>query len=91
MATGKRRWSPRARQRKRAFVFPIRFLYADTRQVLGAHMIGPHAALLLQPLVNAMRFGETVDQLAHGTFYIHPALTEVVEQAVLEIAPPAVP
>jgi len=44
---------------------------------------------LLQPLVNAMRFGETVDQLAHDTFYIHPALTEVVEQALLEIAPPA--
>jgi mycothione reductase len=65
--------------------------HADTRQVLGAHIIGPHAALLLQPLVNAMRFGETVDQLAHGTFYIHPALTEVVEQALLEIAPPAAP
>jgi len=65
--------------------------HADTRQVLGAHIIGPHAALLLQPLVNAMRFGETVDQLAHDTFYIHPALTEVVEQALLEIAPPAAP
>ena len=65
--------------------------HADTRQVLGAHIIGPHAALLLQPLVNAMRFGETVDQLAHDTFYIHPALTEVVEQALLEVAPPAAP
>jgi mycothione reductase len=63
--------------------------HAETRQVLGAHLIGPHAAILLQPLVNAMRFGETVDQLAHDTFYIHPALTEVVEQALLEIAPPA--
>ena len=63
--------------------------HAETHQVLGAHLVGPHAALLLQPLVNAMRFGETVDQLAHDTFYIHPALTEVVEQALLEIAPPA--
>lgn len=61
--------------------------HAETRQVLGAHIIGPHAALLLQPLVNAMRFGETVDQLAHDTLYIHPALTEVLEQALLEIAP----
>jgi mycothione reductase len=65
--------------------------HAETRQVLGAHLIGPHAAILLQPLVNAMRFGETVEQLAHDTFYIHPALTEVVEQALLEIAPPAAP
>jgi mycothione reductase len=48
-------------------------------------------SILVQPLVNAMRFGETVDQLAHDTFYIHPALTEVVEQALLEIAPPAAP
>ena len=59
--------------------------HAETRQVLGAHCLGPHAALLLQPLVNAMRFGETVDQLAHDTFYIHPALTEVVEQALLAL------
>jgi mycothione reductase len=65
--------------------------HAETRQVLGAHCLGPHAALLLQPLVNAMRFGETVDQLAHDTFYIHPALTEVVEQALLALAPPAAP
>ena len=63
--------------------------HAETRQVLGAHCLGPHAALLLQPLINAMRFGETVDQLAHNTFYIHPALTEVVEQALLALAPPA--
>lgn len=64
--------------------------HADTHLVLGAHIMGPHAALLVQPLVNAMRFGETVDQLAHNTLYIHPALTEVVEQALLEIAPSAV-
>jgi mycothione reductase len=48
--------------------------HAATRQVLGAHIIGPHAALLLQPLVNAMRFGETVDQLAHDTFYRYSGL-----------------
>jgi mycothione reductase len=60
--------------------------HAETRQVLGAHIIGPSAALLLQPLINAMRFGEPVDRLAHDTFYVHPALTEVVEQALLDIA-----
>ncbi|MBM3222509.1 MAG: mycothione reductase [Candidatus Tectomicrobia bacterium] len=63
--------------------------HADTHQVLGAHILGPHAAILLQPLVNAMRFGETVAQLAHETMYIHPALTEVVEQALLEMVPTA--
>jgi hypothetical protein len=32
-----------------------------------------------------MRFGQTVDQLAHETWYIHPALTEAIEQALLEL------
>ena len=59
--------------------------HAETRQVVGAHIIGPQASILIQPFINAMRFGETVDQLAHGTFYIHPALTEAIEQALLEI------
>mgnify|MGYP000435023652 CR=1 FL=1 len=31
-------------------------------------------------LVQAMTFGQTVDQLAHDVIYIHPALSEVVEQ-----------
>src|SRR5262249_48381169 len=65
--------------------------HAETRQVLGAHLVGPHAATLLPPLFTAMRFGETVDQWANDTFYIPPPLTEVGEQALLEIPPPAAP
>lgn len=56
-----------------------------TRLLLGAHIIGPQAATLLQPLLQAMMLGQTVDQLAHDVLYIHPALTEVVEQALLEL------
>ena len=29
--------------------------------------------------------GQTVDQLARDVLYVHPALTEVVEQALLEL------
>jgi mycothione reductase len=57
----------------------------DTRQLLGAHVIGPQAALLLQPLIQAMMLDTTVDQLAHEVMYIHPALAEAVEQALLEL------
>jgi mycothione reductase len=32
-----------------------------------------------------MCLGNTVDELARGVLYIHPALTEVVEQALLEL------
>ena len=55
----------------------------DSRLLLGAHIMGPHASLLIQPLVQGMKYGQTVDDMA-GTIYIHPALTEVVEQALLE-------
>lgn len=57
----------------------------NTRRLLGAHIIGPQASLLLQPLVQAMCLDNTVDQLAHDVVYIHPALSEVVEQALLDL------
>nr|WP_221383014.1 mycothione reductase [Actinoplanes polyasparticus] len=52
-------------------------------KLLGAHLIGPDAALLIQPLVQAMALGQTARQVAQDVIYIHPALTEVVEQALL--------
>ncbi|MDH4364810.1 MAG: mycothione reductase [Acidimicrobiia bacterium] len=54
------------------------------RRILGAHVIGPQAATLVQPLIQAMQFDQTADRLAHDVFYIHPALTEVVENALLD-------
>jgi mycothione reductase len=57
----------------------------DTRLLLGAHIIGPQASVLIQPLLQAMYLGNTADQVAAGVLYIHPALTEVVEQALLEL------
>jgi len=62
-------------------------LLADpsTRMLIGAHIIGPQAATLIQPLLQAMTLGQSVDQLARDVLYIHPALTEVVEQALLDL------
>jgi mycothione reductase len=56
-----------------------------SRRLLGAHIIGPQAAILLQPLLQAMMLGQTVDQVAREVLYVHPALTEVVEQALLAL------
>jgi len=56
-----------------------------SRLLLGAHIIGPEASIMIQPLIQAMALGSTVDQLAHDVIYIHPALTEVVEQALLDL------
>ena len=56
-----------------------------TRTLLGAHVIGYQASLLVQRLVQGMHLGSTVDELADGQVWIHPALSEVVEQALLRL------
>lgn len=56
---------------------------ASTRRLLGAHVVGAQAPSLVQPLVQGMQFGHTVDELARGQWWIHPGLPEVVEQALL--------
>ena len=59
--------------------------HRETRRLLGAHLIGPQASTLIQPLIQGMRFGQTVDEMARDVWYIHPALTEVVENALLDL------
>ena len=59
--------------------------HAQTRQLLGAHVIGPQASTLIQTLVQGMRFGQTVDEMARDQMWIHPALTEVIENALLDL------
>jgi mycothione reductase len=36
-------------------------------------------------LVQGMHLGSTVDEMARGQVWIHPALPEVVEQALLKL------
>jgi mycothione reductase len=56
-----------------------------TRKVIGAHVIGHQASMLVQLLVQGMHLGNTADEMATGQVWIHPALTEVVEQALLKL------
>lgn len=60
-------------------------LIADrvTRRLVGAHIMGPQSSTLIQQLIQGMRAGQTVDQMAHDQYYIHPALPEVIENALL--------
>ena len=55
----------------------------SSQLLLGAHIIGYQASILIQQLVTAMSASITVEELAKNQLYIHPALTEVVEQALL--------
>jgi mycothione reductase len=59
--------------------------HAETRQLVGAHIIGPQASSLIQQLIQGMEFGQTVDEMAEKQFYIHPALSELVENCLLDL------
>lgn len=58
---------------------------ADPRTglLLGAHLMGPHASTLIQPLIQAMSLGIPAPVVARDQYWIHPALAEVVENALL--------
>ena len=56
----------------------------STGLIVGAHIMGPQAATLIQPLIQAMQFEQSAEEVARGMFYIHPALTEVIENALLD-------
>jgi mycothione reductase len=53
--------------------------------ILGAHLMGHQASSLIQPVVQAMSFGLGAQDMARGQYWIHPALPEVIENALLEL------
>ncbi|WP_020657554.1 mycothione reductase [Amycolatopsis benzoatilytica] len=62
-------------------------LLADpaTGQLLGAHIIGPQASTVIQPLIQAMSFGLDARSMARGQYWIHPAMPELIENALLNL------
>jgi mycothione reductase len=62
-------------------------LIAETNSgcLLGAHIMGYQASSIIQPLIQAMSFGLTAAEMARGQYWIHPALPEVVENALLSL------
>ena len=55
----------------------------STGRLLGGHLVGPEASTLIQPIIQAISFDQTIDEVTRGQYWIHPALTEVVENALL--------
>lgn len=55
----------------------------ETGKILGAHVMGHQASSIIQPLIQAMSFGQTAEEVARGQYWIHPALPEVIENALL--------
>jgi len=62
----------------------------ETMKILGAHIIGPHASVLIQEIVNLMYADEQSAKPIIRGMHIHPALSEVVEKAFHSLMPPEV-
>jgi mycothione reductase len=59
-----------------------------TGKILGCHIVGPHAAILVQQVVYLMNAGEQDYVPLADSQVIHPALSEVVIHAFANMAPP---
>jgi mycothione reductase len=57
----------------------------NTGLLLGAHIMGAQASSLIQPIIQAMSFGLSAQDMARGQYWIHPALPEVIENALLAL------
>ena len=57
-------------------------------KILGAHIIGPYASILIQEVINAMAVGDrTFLPIVRG-MHIHPSISEVVQKAFTELREP---
>lgn len=54
-----------------------------TGRLVGVHVMGAQASTVIQPAITAMSFGIGARELARGQYWIHPALPEVLENALL--------
>jgi len=60
----------------------------ETYKILGAHIIGPHASILMQEIINLMYTREQTAIPIFEGMHIHPALSEVVERAFFSLQEP---
>jgi mycothione reductase len=64
----------------------VKFLVdGKSRKILGCHIIGSHASILIHEVLVVMRVGDgTIDSISR-TIHIHPALSEVIARAADKI------
>jgi dihydrolipoamide dehydrogenase len=59
----------------------------DGETILGFHIIGPHAPILIQEVVNAMESKGHIGEIIGG-IHIHPALPELVQKTLNNLEEP---
>ena len=59
----------------------------ETNAILGAHIIGPQASILIQEIITQMYTEERSLKPVVSGMHIHPAMSEVVERALISLMP----
>ncbi|MHA1975900.1 MAG: dihydrolipoyl dehydrogenase [Candidatus Hodarchaeales archaeon] len=78
-------WYGRAMEAKDYFVKVI--VEKTTLKIVGAHIIGPYASILIQEIITQMYTKErTISPILNG-MHIHPSLSKVVEEAFARLKP----
>ena len=60
-------------------------LAKESLRILGAHIIGPYASVLIQEIINLMYTRDQSAQPMLEAMHIHPALSEVVQRAIQSV------
>jgi dihydrolipoamide dehydrogenase len=58
-------------------------------RILGSHIVGPYASILIQEIINLMYTSDQSAQPLMQAMHIHPALSEVVQRAFQNLMAPA--
>jgi len=58
----------------------VKILVDEDGRILGGHIVGPHASILIQEIVIAMQAGGAIELIIEAV-HAHPALPQVVEEA----------
>jgi len=59
----------------------------ESERILGFHIIGPYASILIQEVVNAMALGGKIGFIGQG-MHIHPALPELILRTFTNLSEP---
>lgn len=60
----------------------------EDRRILGAHIVGPYASILIQEIINLMYTDSRSAEYVTDSLHIHPAMPEVVQQAFSSLMTP---
>jgi dihydrolipoamide dehydrogenase len=63
----------------------IKFLVSKEGKILGCHILGSHASILIHEVLVIMKAGDGNIRSIEKTVHIHPALSEVVARGAYAV------